>query len=175
MENNLTNRFRSWLLANFKPGDRLPDEFELAERFSVARTTIRETISHFQELGVLKRNPRRGTFVSCPSKENISNTLQTQLQFYNYGFEEIKQTRLFLEMSMASQLVAKITPQDVDHLAALIEQMNDAEHEPEKADCLDLEFHLAMATISGNRILEIFSCIMMLIFDQKYRHRLEGV
>ena len=169
MKDSLIPRFRRWLLDNYRPGDRLPDEFELAERFSVSRSTIREAICLLEGLGILERNPRRGTYVKSPSVEEVGNTLQLQLQFCNFGFEEMKQTRLFLELAMAEQLIEKITPADIDRLNGLIQQMEASESELEKADNLDLQFHQALMSISGNHILEVFCAVIQLMFSKKYR------
>ena len=47
--------------------------------------------------------------------------------------------------------------------------MEASETEPEKADNLDLQFHQALMAISGNRILEVFCCVIQLMFAKKYR------
>lgn len=46
-----------------KPGDRLPTEQELAARFAVNRHTVRRAIAELSELGVLRAEQGRGTFV----------------------------------------------------------------------------------------------------------------
>ncbi|HTH97957.1 MAG TPA: phosphonate metabolism transcriptional regulator PhnF [Stellaceae bacterium] len=47
----------------FKPGDRLPTEFELAETLSVNRHTVRRALSEMEEKGLLRVEQGRGTFV----------------------------------------------------------------------------------------------------------------
>lgn len=46
-----------------KPGDRLPTEFELAERFQVNRHTVRRALAEMEEKGLLRVEQGRGTFV----------------------------------------------------------------------------------------------------------------
>ncbi|WEX07201.1 phosphonate metabolism transcriptional regulator PhnF [Chelativorans sp. AA-79] len=46
------------------PGDKLPAEFDLAERFGVARQTVRRALSHLRNEGVIDVQLGRGTFVS---------------------------------------------------------------------------------------------------------------
>ena len=44
-------------------GDRLPPEAELAAQHGVARETVRRSLHHLQQLGMIDRRPRAGTTV----------------------------------------------------------------------------------------------------------------
>lgn len=46
-----------------RPGERLPTEFELAERFGVNRHTVRRALAEMEEKGLLRVEQGRGTFV----------------------------------------------------------------------------------------------------------------
>ncbi len=171
VQHRLLKEFEHYLVKNFVSGDRLPGEVELAQHFQVSRATIREIMIHLSFLGVLERTAKRGTFVKIPEAQEIGETLGFQLQASGYGFEEMKQTRLFLEISQAEILINKITPLDFDKLEALTAMMEKSASQPEKADRLDLEFHLALMKVTGNRILTIFSQVMLLMFEKKYRQK----
>lgn len=47
----------------FKPGERLPTEFELAEKLGVSRTTVRAAINEMAALGLVHTTHGVGTFV----------------------------------------------------------------------------------------------------------------
>src|SRR6185295_15255271 len=47
----------------FKSGDRLPPERELAEKFVVSRTSVREALRALESLGLIDIRPGEGTFV----------------------------------------------------------------------------------------------------------------
>lgn len=47
----------------WKPGERLPTEAELAERFDVNRHTLRRAVASLRDAGVLRVEQGRGTFV----------------------------------------------------------------------------------------------------------------
>lgn len=53
-----------------KPGDRLPTEAELSQRFGVARTVVREAISFLRYNGVVDSRRGVGAFVADPSKRS---------------------------------------------------------------------------------------------------------
>ena len=54
------------LTADLEPGDAVPTERELAERFGTSRTTVRQAISELVVDGRLERTQGRGTFVARP-------------------------------------------------------------------------------------------------------------
>ena len=47
----------------YKPGDKIPTEQELADRFGIGRSSIREAIKIFQHLGILESRVPKGTFL----------------------------------------------------------------------------------------------------------------
>lgn len=54
----------------YQPGDRIPTEGDLAERFGIGRSSIREAIKIFNYLGILESKAAKGTFLRNSS--NIS-------------------------------------------------------------------------------------------------------
>ncbi|OFX15834.1 MAG: hypothetical protein A2V59_06880 [Armatimonadetes bacterium RBG_19FT_COMBO_69_19] len=51
------------------PNYRLPNEFEVARRFGVSRTTVRAALNDLKREGLLRRRPGQGTFVVGPKPE----------------------------------------------------------------------------------------------------------
>ena len=50
----------------WKPDDRLPTENELIRRFQVSRITVRHALRELEQLGYIRREQGRGTFVQRP-------------------------------------------------------------------------------------------------------------
>ncbi len=60
----------------FQPGQRLPSENELAEKYLVTRPTVRRALDDLVHLGLLTRVQGKGTFVSQPKlHENLGEFL----------------------------------------------------------------------------------------------------
>jgi GntR family transcriptional regulator len=59
-------RLRELISAELRPGDRLPNERELATRLAVSRATMREAIGQLVAAGVVSRTWGVGTFVLQP-------------------------------------------------------------------------------------------------------------
>jgi GntR family transcriptional regulator len=62
----ITDRLRAHLLADRNPGEQLPTEAELVDRFSVSRSTVRKAVQRLVDEGVLTRRQGKGTFIASP-------------------------------------------------------------------------------------------------------------
>ncbi|WP_424806278.1 GntR family transcriptional regulator [Rhodococcus sp. 27YEA15] len=61
---------------NLSPGDRLPGDHELCERYDVSRTVVRQALSDLEAAGVIDRVKGRGTFVARPkTREGLAQSL----------------------------------------------------------------------------------------------------
>ena len=171
-QQELLERFEQYLLeGGFRIGDRLPPEPELARRFGVARSTVREVIVHLTFAGILSRRPRRGTVIAMPSPEDIGRGLAFQLRWLDGGFEELKNTRLMLETGAAPAIARCAAPGQIARLEEIHRAMTAVADNPEKADRFDCEFHMAMMEITGSRTATVFAQIVQLLFRREYRRR----
>src|SRR5262252_6646644 len=58
-----------------KPGDQLPAERDLAQRFGVSRTAVREAVKTLREKGLVEAYTGRGTFVTNGKSQVIRQSL----------------------------------------------------------------------------------------------------
>jgi GntR family transcriptional regulator len=90
---SLVDQVRSALLddirsARLTEGDKLPNEYELAEQFAVSRATVREAIQGLLETGHLARQRGNGTFVaSAPSRHALDSTVSYTAMIREAGHE----------------------------------------------------------------------------------------
>ena len=63
----------------FKPGEQIPSERDLSEKYDVSRMTIKKAIDKLVEQGILHRKRGKGTFIS--KEENRIDTLQELIGF----------------------------------------------------------------------------------------------
>ncbi|HBC88566.1 MAG TPA: hypothetical protein DCZ94_16585 [Lentisphaeria bacterium] len=172
MKGNLNEDFKAYLIDNdYKPGSRLDNELELAELFHVSRGTIREVLMHMQFMGVIERIKNKGTFIREFTYEKLEESISFCFRFSGFGFEELKEARLYMELAIMPLIVKRITPEQAEQLKQNIKQMEKYLDIPEKADALDKEFHVMLFDISGNRILKIFSNVVHLLFRRQYREK----
>lgn len=57
--------------SEWKVGDMIPSERELADIFKVSRITTKKAVEYLQEKGLIYREVGRGTFIAKPKMENI--------------------------------------------------------------------------------------------------------
>lgn len=166
---DLPARFRVWLRdADLKPGDRIPGEIELAERFAVPRAAVREVIMHFCHLGVLERVRNRGTTVRAVEPERLGDDLALCVGLAGFSPADLKEVRQLIEVAVAGLAARRLAPAAAERLRRLIDAM-EAERDPAAADRLDRDFHLALVEACGNPCLSLFAGVIQTLFRRSHR------
>ena len=170
MAKSLLEQFQSYLLVNsFSAGDKLETELELAARFQVSRGTMREILIHLCHMGILERVKNKGTFIKKITPEKLENDIAFCFQLLGFCFEDLKEARLCIETSLIPIVVRRITPSQLERLRKNIVEMESLVEEPEKADCVDRDFHLKLLEACNNSALKMFSNVIYLLFRKKFR------
>jgi hypothetical protein len=67
------NRLREEIMSNLAPGDKLEPEQALADRYGVARNTMRKAIAQLRKEGMLASRHGQGTFVAAvPRRRKVA-------------------------------------------------------------------------------------------------------
>jgi DNA-binding FadR family transcriptional regulator len=78
--NALVSRLIPFLqLRRYEPGERVPSERELAERFKVSRGQIREALSYLEALRVIERRAKSGVYMAAQDSSVEALALFAQL------------------------------------------------------------------------------------------------
>jgi len=64
-------------LEKYKPGDKLPTEEELCEKYNLSRTTVRNALKDLENKGLIRRERSLGTFVSLSKISQGPKTLKS--------------------------------------------------------------------------------------------------
>jgi GntR family transcriptional repressor for pyruvate dehydrogenase complex len=137
----------------FEPGDRLPSVAALAQRFMVAPPTIREALRQLQALGFLEFRHGSGVYVREPLERVIvSNPYSGQLD--RNVILDLIDARLLIEPHLACLAVARGGQEAIDEVAGILDRADQAlEGQDEVLSGLNLNFHRAIARLSGNSVL----------------------
>ena len=165
VEKTLVDYFKS---NNFKTGDALPKEVELAENLGVSRNIVREALSRLRMLGIIESKKRKGMILSEPDiLSGISRILDPS--FLSEGsLKDIFELRLVLEVGMADLLFARKTEEDVDKLIDIATREKkdpDCVHSQEVRTSYEIEFHSQLYSLSGNNTLSRFQGMLLPVFN----------
>lgn len=138
---------------DLKPGDRLPSEREMVEKFQVSRPTVRESVRALAVLGVVKTRHGGGIFVSAMEAADLLGPLSFFLTLQSMEVDKLYQARAVIEGEIAA--LAALARSDDDHveLEALIELQRGARSAPAEYRVHDTRFHTRLAEIAGNPFL----------------------
>ncbi|HYX86555.1 MAG TPA: FCD domain-containing protein [Gaiellales bacterium] len=135
------------------PGDRLPDEAELAGAFDVAPITMRRALRRLCDQGLLVRRRGRsgGTFVSSdPAHVSTLAEYQADRAAVRREAWDLLDYRLVLEAGAIHLAADRATLADVARLRALVDAMDEAKDWPAFRS-LDPGFHLSIASVAAPR------------------------
>ena len=151
------------IILNMKPGDKLPTEMELAERFSVGRSTIRECMKVFSARKMIVRR-NEGTFVSSQVKECLVDPLNILVSMDIGNLTELIELREILETEAVKLAVQRATDEEIKAIERADWRMDEPGISPDEMQSRDFEFHNALAMASGNSILtELIKAIRKVI------------
>jgi GntR family transcriptional repressor for pyruvate dehydrogenase complex len=161
----------SILKGQLKPGDQLPAERDLAQRFGVSRTAVREAVKTLREKGLVEAYSGRGTFVTNGTSQAIRQSLDLMIRINKQeGSANLAELRLVLEPDIAALAAERIEEQLLSTMREAVEIMDRSLRDPEAYVEADLDFHLALAEAVGNPlILSLLDSIVGLLREQRSR------
>ena len=141
---------------NLEPGDKLPSERMLSEKFGVTRSNIREAIQKLEFYGLLKSIPQSGTFVANIGVIAMNGMIDDILQLKDPDFKSLVETRILLELKSVRLAALRRTDKELENIKKALEAYSKKVLKGEDAVQEDLLFHLAIANASGNSTLNTF-------------------
>lgn len=72
----------------FKVGDKLPTERDIAEMMGINRSAVHNALEELQRMGFVVMEPRRGTFVADYSNDGDFNTLSAIAKYSGENFDQ---------------------------------------------------------------------------------------
>lgn len=148
------NRIYEYILEKpFAIGEKIPNEFELAKKFGVGRSTVREAVKLLISRGILSVRQGSGTYVA--------STTPADQDPLGLGGEKDKmalaldlaEARLILEPGIAEQAALHATKEQIEALQKICESVEKKIRAGEDYIEEDIAFHRCVAECSGNRVI----------------------
>ena len=150
--------FMQWILKDDPRPGTVINELELARKFGIATTIIREFLNRFQRFGLIER--RRSGWVFRGFTTSFALELFEIREMY-----ELRSARCFAELPETSpswrELLA-IREAHMDLLADIDRRYHDFSE-------LDSQFHRLVSSASPNRFIDSFYDIITLVFHYHYQ------
>lgn len=141
---------------NLEPGDKLPSERKLSEKFGVTRSNVREAIQKLEFYGLLDSIPQSGTFVANIGVIAINGMIDDILRLEEPDFKSLVETRILLELKTVRLAAIRRSEEDLISIKTAIDAYAAKVLKGEDALQEDLLFHLAIAKASGNSTMNTF-------------------
>jgi GntR family transcriptional repressor for pyruvate dehydrogenase complex len=155
-----------------KPGDRLPPERHLCERFGVSRVTVREALRMLESSGLveIRVGARGGAFVTAPSSDRVGEGLTDLLTLSVIRAADVTEVRMVLEVGIVPLVCERATDQDIADLEEICDRSEAALRAGEYSMDFSLEFHTHVAQATHNpavvMLVESFSGPILMSLQQ---------
>lgn len=146
---------------NFKPGDPLPTELELAAALGVSRNVVREALSRFKMLGIIETKKKTGMVISNPDIVGTFQKVLTPEIMDETTLHDLFELRLVLELGIADLLFIHKTPEDIEELEDIVAR-------EVKGDNFrinnEIAFHGKLYEMTGNETMKQFQTLLLPVF-----------
>ena len=137
----------------YQPGEKLPNEYELSSRLGVSRNTVREALRALASRNFVNIRQGAGTFVS-PKMGIADDPLGFSLiEDQQKLVEDLIQIRCIIEPQIAALAAQNRTPEDVQTLGRLCDEVEALIKNRQDFTQKDVEFHTQLAVCSCNSVM----------------------
>ncbi len=141
----------------FAPGDRLPSERTLAEKFGMGRGAIREALVTLEFMRVIDRRPNSGSYLRNQASEGSLETLVIQnnlgLPLTEKDVREAMEVRHILELQALPIACERRTEEDLQRIRKALDESEERIKLGQTIDKQDWGFHISIVAASKNDIL----------------------
>lgn len=140
-----------------RPGDRLPSERELCERFGVSRVTVREALRVLEAGGLItiRVGARGGAFITEPSRERVGEGVADLLTLSGITASEVTEARRVFELGILELVCERADDHDVADLLEICDRSDQALAHGGYTMDLSAEFHVRLGRATHNQAIEM--------------------
>jgi GntR family transcriptional regulator, transcriptional repressor for pyruvate dehydrogenase complex len=136
-----------------KSGDRLPPERDLADRFRVSRTSVREALRALESTGLVEIRAGEGAFVRGISVESLVGPLAMVILTQREAIADLYEARRLLEPPIAALAARRASPDEVQELGRILDEQSREVAGGRTGLAQDAAFHTAIAHSAHNRAI----------------------
>ena len=173
----VADRIRLLILeGTFPPGQPLPGERQLAERFGVSRGSIRDAFRTLETIGLLVTRHGQGTFPQELDVDRLVAPLASVLSYRRDMQDELLDVRRMFEPAVARVAATRVTETDLADLQRILEAQRKKLKNGRSAIVEDTAFHQVLARATRNRVIVSIMATLndLLVESRKLTLQAEG-
>ncbi len=153
-----------------EPGDMLPPERELVERFGVSRSSVRDAIRTLELVGMVEARQGEGTVVAEAKPEALVVPLAGILLRKREMVGELLDVRRMIEPPLAARAARYATADQVSRMEEILRRQEERTRRGEPGIEEDSEFHYTIALAAGNSVVQrVVDVLMDLLRESRVR------
>lgn len=170
----VADRIRVLMLdGTFPPGEPLPSERHLAERFGVSRGSIRDALRTLETIGLLETRHGQGTFPHELSVDRLVAPLASVMAYRSDLQDELLDVRRMFEPAVARAAALRATDEDLADLQRLLDAQRQKLKTGQSAIVEDTAFHAILARSTRNRVVMSIMATLNDLLVESRTHSLE--
>ncbi|MEL7532836.1 MAG: FadR/GntR family transcriptional regulator [Bacteroidota bacterium] len=138
---------------NLEPGDRLPPERSMADKFGVSRRNLSKAIQKLEFYGLLESKPQSGTFIANIGRLAMNGILDNLQELNEPDFRSLIETRIGLEQTIVQYAAERRTESDLIKIKTALNAFSEKLLGGKEYLEEDILFHLEIAKASHNSAL----------------------
>ncbi len=137
-----------------EPGQKIPNEFELAQRFGAGRSTIREAVKGLVSRGILEVRRGSGTYVISTNSIKADPLGFGRIEDKYKLALDLFEVRLMIEPEIAALACRNASGEELKMLRRLCDETEQLYRSGRNHISRDIEFHTCIARCSKNQVVE---------------------
>ena len=133
-------------------GSRLPAERELADKFHVSRSSLRQALKVLETIGVISQRVGDGTYVNDGTSSLLCEPLEFLILLSGISFDELIEARIIVEPELAARAASRASARERTALRHEMQAMKENAENHELLSQHDLEFHKIIFHAAGSRV-----------------------
>lgn len=139
----------------YRIGDKLPAERELAVALNIGRPSVREAYRALELVGIVevRKGKEGGAFIRAPTAKSLTGALTDLLRLGSVSLAQLTEARLVIEREICELALARARREDIAGLRSMVEEAIAKARARVPAGDDNVAFHMRLAEIAGNPIL----------------------
>ena len=157
----VADRVRGMILEGaFPPAQPLPAERDLAERFGVSRSAVRDALRMLEMIGLIETRHGQGTFPKELSVDRLVAPLTAVMSYRPDMRDDLMDVRLMFEPAVARAAATRATEEDLVDLERALEAQRAKLASGQSPIAEDTSFHALLARSTQNRVVVSIMAIL---------------